>query len=208
MSASRRGSGSRDLSDLAAMMSLCPRPLCLARWWCVLTSGLRCCSTSWRSWPVSATRLMGASWRSSPSWSATSCGAPRVRGRWRRWWPGRSARRRETPTRSPLWRTGFRSFPAARRVCGRVGCRWIRSGSSRRARVRDLMSTMRSWPRSHGQPAAHRGQAGTATRTRTRFCPRTGALDHQDLRRAVHHLADQTSASGRGEVRRGPGVAS
>ena len=36
----------------------------------------------------------------------------------------------ETPTRSPLWRTGWRSFPAARRACGRAGCRWIRSGSS------------------------------------------------------------------------------
>ena len=30
------------------------------------------------------------------------------------------------------------------------------------------MSIMRSWPPRHGQPAAHRGQAGTPTRTRPR----------------------------------------
>src|SRR5689334_24555915 len=40
---------------------------------------------------------MGASWRSSPRWTATSCGAPPARGRWRRWWPGRPARHREMP---------------------------------------------------------------------------------------------------------------
>ena len=34
---------------------------------------------------------MGASWRSWPSWIATSWWAPRGRGRWRRWWPGRPA---------------------------------------------------------------------------------------------------------------------
>ncbi len=32
----------------------------------------------------------------------------------------------------------------------------------------------------HGQPAAHRGQARTATRTRS--CAATATLDHQDLR--------------------------
>src|SRR5215203_5073433 len=54
-------------------------------------------------------------------------GAPRVRGRWRRWWPGRPGRLR--PTRAPSLpsRTGRRSFPAALRACGRAGCRWIRS---------------------------------------------------------------------------------
>ena len=58
----------------------------------------------------------------------------------------------------------------------------------------------------HGQPAAHRGQAGTATRTR--FSAATATLDHQDLRRGVHLLADQTSAPGGGEVRGGAGVSS
>ena len=43
-------------------------------------SVLRCCSRSWRSWPVSATRLMGASWRLSPRSIATGCaGSPGAR---------------------------------------------------------------------------------------------------------------------------------
>ena len=37
-------------------------------------------------------------------------------------------------------------FPRCAQVCGRVGCRWIRSGSSPGGRPRDLMSIMRSWP--------------------------------------------------------------
>ena len=40
--------------------------------------GSRCCSRSWRSWPVSATPSTGASWRSSPRWIATSCGVTPV----------------------------------------------------------------------------------------------------------------------------------
>ena len=75
-------------------------------------------------------------------------GRSRVRGRWRRWWPGSWARHRGTPKRSPRWRTGLRSFRAAPRACGRVDCRWIRSGSSPGGRPRDPMSIMRSWPRS------------------------------------------------------------
>ena len=31
-------------------------------------------------------------------------------------------------TRSPPSRTGWRSFRAARKACGRADCRWIRSG--------------------------------------------------------------------------------
>ncbi|EUA30905.1 hypothetical protein I552_9949 [Mycobacterium xenopi 3993] len=56
--------------------------------------------------PVSATPLMGALCRSSPSWIATSCAARPVRARWRRWWPGSWAPRRPLPTPSPRWRAG------------------------------------------------------------------------------------------------------
>ena len=34
---------------------------------------------------------------------------------------------RRTPPRSPPSPTGSMSFPAARKACGRAGCRWIRS---------------------------------------------------------------------------------
>ena len=62
----------------------------------------------------------------------------------------------------------------------------------------------------HGQPAAHRGQAGTAprTRTRTRSSARAAALDHQDHRRGVQLLPDQTWSPRRRDVRRGAAVAS
>ena len=107
----RRGQG---LSDPAAMMgSWLRRRTPVARETLSL-SGLRCCSRSWRSWPVSATRSTGASWRSWRRSSTTAYGAPRVRGRWRRWWPGSWARHRPTRTPSPPSRTGSRSFPAAR----------------------------------------------------------------------------------------------
>ena len=156
------------------MMTSCLRPHRLAPLVCALTSVLRCCSRSWRSWPVSATRLMGASWRSWPSWIATSCGVPRARGRSRRWWPGRPARHRETPTRSPPSRAGSRRSRAARRVCGRADCRWIRSASSRdRAGEGSDEHYAALAGLRNGQPAAHRGQAGTATRTR--FWARTAA---------------------------------
>ncbi len=56
------------------MMASCPRPRHLPRR-SVLLSVSRCCSRSWRSWPVSATPSTGASWRSWPRSIATSCGA-------------------------------------------------------------------------------------------------------------------------------------
>ena len=63
-----------------------------------------------------------------------------------------------------------RSFPAARRACGRAGCRWIRSVSSRRGRPRDLMSIMRSWP-----AVATVNQLRTAVKLEPRPEPRTGS---------------------------------
>ena len=189
------------------MMTSCLRPHRLAPLVWALISVLRCCSRSWRSWPVSATRLMGASWRSWPRWIATSCGVPRARGRWRRWWPGRSARHRETPPRSPPWRAGWRRSRAARRVCGRAGCRWIRSGSSRGGRARDLMSIMRRW-RAAQRWASCAPRSGWNRDTRTRWWARTAGLDHQDLRRGGQLLADQTWSPGCGEVRRGAAVSS
>ena len=54
----------------------------------------------------------------------------------------------------------------------------------------------------HGHSAAYRGQAGTATRTRT--WARVRALDHHDHQRAGQLLPDQTSPHlDVGEVRRG-----
>ena len=128
-----------------AMMASCPRPQCLSPLGCAPISGLRCCSRSWRSWPGSATRSTAASWRSWPNSTTTSCGVPRAHGRSRRWWPGRPAPHRITPERSPPSRVGSRSFPAARRACGRADCHWIRSASSRRGRPTDPMGTTRSW---------------------------------------------------------------
>ncbi len=78
-------------------------------------------------------------------WTAMSSAVPRVRGRWRRWWPGSSARHRPTRTPSLRSRTASRSSPAVWRVCGRAGCHWIRSGLSRGGRPRGPMSTTRSW---------------------------------------------------------------
>ena len=145
-------------------MTSCPRPHLLAPRRCVLTSVLRCCSRSWRSWPVSATRLMGASWRSWPRWIATSCGVPRGRGRWRRWWPGRRAVHRPTPTRSPPWRAGCEEFPRCaqgmregRLSLDQVGVIAARAGEGSDEHYAELARGR------HGQPAAHRGQAGTPT---------------------------------------------
>ena len=171
-----------------------------------LASVLRCCSRSWRSWPVSATRLMGASWRSSPRWSVTSCAGPPAHGRSRRWWPGSWVLSSANAHTITTVARRLRRFRAARRACGRVDCHWIRSASSRRARVRDPTSITPSWRGGHGQPAAHRGQARTATRARS--WAGTAAVDHQDLRRAVQLLADQTGPPGGGEVRGGAGVSS
>ncbi len=56
-----------------------------------------------------------------------------------------------------------RSFPAAPKVCGRAGCRWIRSASSPRAPADGSDEHYAQLARGrHGQPAAHRGQARTA----------------------------------------------
>ena len=134
---------------------------------CALISVLRCCSRSWRSWPVSATRLMGASWRSSPSWIATSCGAPRARGRWRRWWPGRWARHRETPHTIATVARRLEEFPRCAQGMreGRLSLDQVGVIAERAAEGSDEhyaeLAALRN-----GQPAAHRGQAGTATRTR------------------------------------------
>ena len=149
------------------MMTSCLRPHRLAPLVCALISVLRCCSRSWRSWPVSATRLMGASWRSWPSWIATSCGVPRARGRWRRWWPGRPARHRETPTRSPPWRAGWRRSRAARQGMreGRLSLDQVGVIAGRAAEGSDEHYAALAGLR-NGGPAAHRGQAGTATPTR------------------------------------------
>src|ERR1700744_1390642 len=56
-------------------------------------------------------RLMGAWCRSSLSWIMTGCVGLPGRGRWRRWWLGSWAARREMPTRSPRWRIGLAEFP-------------------------------------------------------------------------------------------------
>src|ERR1700744_4194460 len=62
-----------------------------------------------------------------------------------RWWPGKLAARRQTPTRSPRSRAGWRSSHAAPKACERVDCRPIRSASSRQEPARDPTSTTRSW---------------------------------------------------------------
>ena len=150
------------------MMALCPRPHRLAPRRCVLPSVLRCCSRSWRSWPVSATRLMGASWRSSPSWIATSCAAPRARGRWRRWWPGRLGSSSANAHTIATVARRLEEFPRCaqgmregRLSLDQVGVIAARAGEGSDEHYAELAALR------HGQPAAHRGQAGTATRTRS-----------------------------------------
>ena len=135
-----------NLSEPSARMGLCLRPLRLRCRWGGLASVLRCCLGSCRSWRVSAMPLMGASWRLWRSWTVTGCVVLPGRGRSRRWWPGSWAPRRATPPPSPRSRTGWPGFPAAPKGCGRVGCRWIRSGSSPRAPLMALMSIMRNSP--------------------------------------------------------------
>ncbi len=203
----RRGLVSRDLlSDLAAMMWLCLRPHRWALRQRLLVSAWRCCSRSWRSWPVSATPLMGGSWRSPPRWIVTSSAVPRGHGRSRRWWPGSwylvGERTHDYDGGAPA------GGVSALRAGHAGGSTLAGSGRGHRgARGCGIGSALR--PAGGGglcQPAAHRGQARTTTRTRSR--PATAALDHQDLQRAVQLLADQTRPPGRGEVRRGAGLAS
>ncbi len=69
---------------------------------------------------------------------------------------------------------------------------------ARCATVNQLRTAVKLEPRPESDPI--RSWAATAAGT--------AALDHQDLRRAVHLVADHTSAPGGGEVRRGTGVSS
>ena len=170
------------MSDPAARMGSCPRPHHLSSPARPALSVLRCCSRSWRSWPVSATRSTGASWRSWPRSTATNCGATPAPGRSRRWWPGRpgtSPRNAETIVAVAEPAGGvppLRRGPARGPVVPRSG------RCHRRARRRRLRRALRRTGRKcHGHPAAHRGQARTTTRPRSPT--RTGAVDHQDQRR-------------------------
>ena len=170
------------------MMTLCPHPHRLPLLWRVLTSGLRCCSRSWRSCPVSAMRLMGASWRSSPRWIAMSCVGPRARGRWRRWWPGRlgssSGNAHTIATVAhrlavfPRCAQGMREGRLSLDQVGVIAARAAEGSDEHYAELAALRD---------GQPAAHRGQARTATRTRS--WAYTATLDH-------HRAPMRTSATG------------
>ena len=146
--------------------------------------GWRCCSTSCRSWPGSATRSTAGSWRSSPRSTATSCGVPPGAGRSRRWWPGRLGTSPANAQTITAIANRLGEFPrCAAGLAGGPAVAGSGRGDRRAGRPRVPMSTTRSWPQRHGQPAAHRGQAGTATPTPNPR-PEPQRVDHQDHRRA------------------------
>ncbi len=103
----------------------------------------------------------------------------------------------------------LRSSPAAPKACARADCRWIRSASSPTAPPTDPMPTMPSWPRSPPSAScAPRSSWNRDPNPNPTRRARAAALDHQNRRRAVQLLPDQTCHTRRGEVRRGTAVAS
>ena len=127
-------------------------------------------------------------------------------GRWRRWWRGRPGAHRRMRPRSPRSRIGSPEFPRCaagmregRLSVDQVGVIAERAGAGIRCALRGAGRG------GHGQPVAHRGEAGTAPGARSAARPR--ALDQQDLRCEVHHYRITLAAPGGGEVRRGAGLA-
>ena len=168
-------------------------------------SGLRCCSRSWRSWPVSATRLTGASWRSRRRSSTTAYGAPRVRGRWRRWSPGSlgsSSTNAHTITavanRSAEFPRCVQGLREGRLSLDQVGVIAERAsdGSDEHyaalaevASVSQLRTAVKLEPRPQPDPR-----------------PEAQRVDHQNHRRAIHYLADHAAQARRREIRCGAAV--
>ena len=142
---------------------------------------------------------MGASWRSWPSWIATSCAVPRVRGRSRRWWPGRWARHRRTRTRSPPWRTGWRSFRAARQgmregrlSLDQVGVIADRAGEGSDEHYAELA---RGAPRSAScAPLSSWNRDPNPIRNPNPNPPPSRGVDHQDHRRGSSAAAGSNFA--------------
>src|SRR6202012_4664653 len=152
---------------------------------------------------------MGALLRSSPRSIVINSGAPPVRGRCRRWWPGKLAARRQTPTRSPRSRAGWGESPrgakgrrGGRLSADQVGVIAARAGEGSDehyaqlascATVNQLRTAVKLEPRPEPEPRREPDRSITPTSNEQGSCYRI-TLPHHDAAKFDAALAAHRDA--------------